>query len=130
MSLGAALAGLAFSNVGVALVHALEYPLGAATHCSHGAGNGMLLPYVMRYNLPVREKELARLAQLLGEDTSGMSTIEAAESAVTSIERLNRTIGIPTRLSELGAGREQIPQFAEKALGIARLIRVNPAFRP
>jgi alcohol dehydrogenase len=50
MALGAMLAGMAFSNVGVALVHALEYPIGGATHCSHGAGNGMLLPHVMRYN--------------------------------------------------------------------------------
>ena len=52
MALGATLAGMAFSNVGVAVVHALEYPVGGATHCSHGAGNGLLLPYVMRYNAP------------------------------------------------------------------------------
>src|SRR5262249_46233849 len=49
MALGATLAGLAFSNVGVAAVHALEYPVGGATHCSHGAGNGLLLPFVMRF---------------------------------------------------------------------------------
>ena len=82
MSLGAMLAGLAFSNVGVALVHALEYPLGGATHCSHGAGNGLLLPYVMRYNLPARQREFARIAQLLGEDTAGLSEAQAAERAV------------------------------------------------
>ncbi len=52
MALGATLGGLAFSNVGVALVHALEYPVGGATHCSHGAGNGLLLPYVMRAQCP------------------------------------------------------------------------------
>ena len=126
MSLGALLAGLAFSNVGVALVHALEYPLGGATHCSHGAGNGLLLPHVMRYNLPARSRELARVAQLLGEDTAGLSEQQAAEQAVKAIERLNRTIGIPARLSELGATREQIPEFAEKGLAIARLVRVNP----
>ena len=126
MSLGAMLAGLAFSNVGVALVHALEYPIGGATHCSHGAGNGMLLPYVMRYNLPGREREFARIAQLLGEDTTGLSEAQAAERAVAAIEKLNRAIGIPARLRELGAKQEQIPEFAEKALGIARLIRVNP----
>ena len=66
MSLGATLAGLAFSNVGVALVHALEYPLGGLTHCSHGAGNGLFLPYVMRFNLPQRERELAQVADVLG----------------------------------------------------------------
>src|SRR5262249_51596439 len=64
MALAATLAGLAFSNVGVALVHALEYPVGPVTHCSHGEGNGLLLPYVMRYNLPVRVKEFARVAAL------------------------------------------------------------------
>ncbi len=126
MSLGALLAGLAFSNVGVALVHALEYPLGGATHCSHGAGNGLLLPYVMRYNLPARQREFARVAQLLGEDVSGQSEKEAALRAIGAIETLNRRIGIPARLSELGARKDQIPGFAQKALGIARLIRVNP----
>ena len=56
MALGATLAGMAFSNVGVAVVHALEYPVGGATHCSHGAGNGLLLPFVMRFNLPARRR--------------------------------------------------------------------------
>ncbi len=78
MALGATLAGLAFSNVGVALVHALEYPLGAATHCSHGAGNGLLLPHVMRYNLPQRQRAFARVAALLGEETTGLSEADAA----------------------------------------------------
>ena len=46
-------------NVGVAVVHALEYPVGGATHCAHGAGNGLLLPFVMRFNLPARPREFA-----------------------------------------------------------------------
>jgi alcohol dehydrogenase class IV len=126
MALGALLAGMAFSNVGVAMVHALEYPLGAATHCSHGAGNGLLLPHVMRYNLPVRMKEMARIAALLGADTDGISEKHAAECAIGSVEQLNRRIGIPTRLRDLGATPEQLPAFAEKALGITRIVRVNP----
>ncbi len=126
MALGAMLAGLAFSNVGVALVHALEYPIGGATHCTHGAGNGMLLPHVMRYNLPTRRREFARIAQLLGEETDGLDEEDAANLAVVAIEKLNRAIGIPARLRDLGAKQEQIPEFAEKGLGIARIIRVNP----
>ena len=126
MSLAATLAGLAFSNVGVALVHALEYPVGGATHCSHGAGNGMLLPYVMRYNLPVRKQALVEVATLLGEDVSGLDDQQAAERAIEAVEKLNRKIGIPSRLRDLGAKREQIPEFAEKALKIARIVRVNP----
>src|ERR1700682_1185902 len=79
MALGATLAGMAFSNVGVALVHAMEYPVGGATHCSHGAGNGLLLPFVMRFNLPARRKEFAAIARLLGEEVTGLSEDAAAE---------------------------------------------------
>lgn len=126
MSLGAMLAGLAFSNVGVALVHALEYPVGGATHCSHGAGNGLLLPYVMRFNLPARVPHFARIAKLLGEDVAGCDELAAANRAIAAVERLNKAIGIPARLREFGAREDQIPSFAEKAFGIKRILRVNP----
>jgi alcohol dehydrogenase class IV len=126
MSLGALLAGLAFSNVGVALVHALEYPVGGATHCAHGAGNGLLLPFVMRFNLPARRKEFATIARLLGQDTTGLSDEQAAERAITVVERLRADIGIPLRLRDLGVQRPQLQGFAEKALSIKRILRVNP----
>src|SRR5204863_8713900 len=60
MALAATLGGLAFANAGVALVHAMEYPVGGAVHVSHGAGNGLLLPFVMQFNLPARVKEYER----------------------------------------------------------------------
>ncbi len=126
MSLGATLAGLAFSNVGVALVHALEYPLGGLTHCSHGAGNGLFLPYVMRFNLSHRERELAQVATFLGIDTRGLSDHQAAEAAIARVERLKLAIGIPARLRELGVTREQLPMLAEKTFAIKRILRVNP----
>jgi alcohol dehydrogenase class IV len=126
MALGATLAGLAFSNVGVAVVHALEYPVGGATHCSHGAGNGLLLPYVMRFNMPARRRELANIARLLGEDVSGRDEGTAAEQAITAVEKLRAAIGIPTRLRDVGVQADQLRPFAEKAFGIKRILRVNP----
>jgi alcohol dehydrogenase len=126
MALAATMAGMAFSNVGVAVVHALEYPLGGATHCSHGAGNGLLLPYVMRYNLPARVAEFATIARLLGEDVSGLTQEAAAEHAITAVEKLRTDIGIPARLSQLGVTEADLPRFAEKAFGIKRILRVNP----
>src|SRR5262249_52384497 len=126
MSLGATLAGLSFSNVGVAVVHALEYPVGGATHCSHGAGNGLLLPFVMRFNLPARRKEFATIARLLGEDVTALDAGETAERAMSAIERLRADIGIPLRLRDLGVQRAQLPGFAEKAFSIKRILRVNP----
>jgi len=126
MALGATLAGLAFSNVGVALVHAMEYPLGGATHCSHGAGNGLLLPYVMRFNMPARIKEFATIARLLGEDVEGMSVELAAVRAIEAVEKLRADIGIPQRLRDLGVKEDQLRPFAEKACSIRRILRVNP----
>ncbi len=126
MALGATLAGMAFSNVGVAVVHALEYPVGGATHCSHGAGNGLLLPYVMRFNLPARKKQFAAIADLLGEDVANLSEDAAAERAVTAVEKVRADIGIPQRLRDLGVKEEQLRPFAEKAFSIKRILRVNP----
>ncbi|MCI0740725.1 MAG: iron-containing alcohol dehydrogenase [Gemmataceae bacterium] len=119
MALGATLGGLAFSNVGVAAVHALEYPVGGAVHCSHGAGNGLLLPFVMRFNLPARRKEFARIAELLGEKPE-------PELAFVAVEKLRDAIGIPKRLRDIGVKQEQLRPFAEKAFGIKRIMRVNP----
>lgn len=126
MALGATVAGLSFSNVGVAVVHALEYPVGGAVHCSHGAGNGLLLPFVMRFNLSARTREMASIARLLGEDVSGLEDVAAAHRAISAVERLRNDIGIPSRLRELGVKESQLRPFAEKAFGIRRILRVNP----
>jgi alcohol dehydrogenase class IV len=126
MALGATLAGLSFSNVGVAVVHALEYPVGGATHCSHGAGNGLLLPFVMRFNLSARPKEFATIARLLGEDISGLGDQAAALRAVSAVEKLRQDIGVPGRLRDLGVKADQLRPFAERAFQIKRILRVNP----
>lgn len=126
MAWAATLAGLAFSNVGVAAVHALEYPVGGATQCSHGAGNGLLLPYVMRFNMPVRQREFAKIAQLLGKDVTDLDEKLAAERAIEAVTQLRADIGIPLRLRDLGVRQEQLRGFAEKAFAIKRILRVNP----
>ena len=126
MALAATMAGLAFSNNAVAAVHALEYPLGGALHVSHGAGNGLLLPHVMRFNLPTRLPEFARIAKLLGEDTSGLSEEAAAARAVSAVETLSRAIGIPQRIRDLGGTSDQLPTFAAKSFSIKRLMLLNP----
>jgi alcohol dehydrogenase class IV len=126
MALGATMAGLAFSNVGVAAVHALEYPVGGAVHVSHGAGNGLLLPYVMRFNLPARVREIAQIGRWLGVDATGLSEEMAAERAIEAVEQLRVNIGVPTRLRDIGVKAEQLRTFAEKAFAIKRILRVNP----
>lgn len=126
MALAATIAGLAFSNGAVAAVHALEYPLGAHYHCSHGAGNGLMLPHVMRHNLPARTAELARVASLMGVETKGMSAIEAANAAIDAVASLRDDIGVPRTVRELGGKREDFATIAEKAFAIKRLMGTTP----
>jgi alcohol dehydrogenase class IV len=126
MHLASLLAGMAFSNAGLTAVHALEYPVGVATGCTHGAGNGLLLPYVMEYNIPACPERLATVARLLGEATDGLSNQEAGELAVDAVQRLKADIDIPLRLSMLGIEEGELRSLAEATAQITRLLQANP----
>jgi alcohol dehydrogenase class IV len=126
MHLASLLAGLAFSNAGLTAVHALEYPVGVLTGCTHGAGNGLLLPFVMEYNIPACTERLAVVAALLGEQVDGLSKRDAAGLAVDAVQRMKSEVGIPLRLRDVGIEEEALPTLAEATLGITRLIRANP----
>ncbi|HAA49905.1 MAG TPA: alcohol dehydrogenase [Planctomycetaceae bacterium] len=125
MSLAALLAGIGFSNSGVAAVHALEYPLGSAVKTSHGRGNGLLLPYVMDFNRQADPDTFAMVAALLGTEIDGLTDDAAAAAGVAAVETLKADIGIPARLRDVGVVREQLPEFAEIASGLVRILRVN-----
>lgn len=128
MSLAATLAGLAFSNAGVALVHAMEYPVGGAVHISHGAGNGLLLPYVMQYNKAKRIREFADIARWLNVAQETATDEANADAAIEAIHRLKSHLGIPLRLRDIGVTEGMLPDFAAKAFAIKRLMRVNPRY--
>ncbi|MDB5306490.1 MAG: alcohol dehydrogenase [Gemmataceae bacterium] len=126
MALAATLGGLAFSNAGVALVHAMEYPVGGAVHVSHGAGNGLLLPFVMEFNRPVRVTAFAQVGAFLGASDPAAGDDRNATAAIEAVRRLRHEIGIPTRLRDIGVTEAMLPGFAAKAFAIKRLMRVNP----
>lgn len=126
MALAGTLGGLAFSNAGVALVHAMEYPVGGAVHVSHGAGNGLLLPYVMAFNQPAAKRTLAQLPALLGAERPATNEEAEVIRAIAIVAKLREDIGIPLRLRDIGVKEEMLPGFAAKAFAIKRLMRVNP----
>ena len=126
MALAATTAGMSFSNVGVAVVHALEYALAEVAHTAHGCGCGLLLPYVMQFNAPARLPQLRRIAELLGEDVSGLDEQAAAARAIDAVTRLKQDIGIPQTLADVGVTAGRLPAMAEQAIGLQRILRVNP----
>ncbi len=126
LALAASYAGMAFSNCGVAVVHALEYPLGAAVHCSHGEGNGLLLPHVMRFNLPYRLEEFAEIGRAMGAVDINQSIRFQAEQAVDAVIKLQGDVGIRPQLRQLGVQESMLPTMAHKSHQIKRLMDLNP----
>lgn len=126
MLLGSLLAGMAFSNAGTASAHALAYPIGGLVKSPHGEVTGLLLPYVMEFNVDVETEKMVKIAQAFGVNTQGLSKKEAGLAAVQAVLNLLEEIGLPSKLSQIGIEAKDIPEIAEKALQINRLVRNNP----
>jgi alcohol dehydrogenase class IV len=124
--LGSFFAGIAITNAGTGLCHAMAYPLGSAYHVPHGIANALLLPAVLEYNLPADLPKFARLAEALGEPVAGLSARAAAERAVAAVRALARDVGLPAGLHEVGVPEHALEGFVDGALSAARLIDNNP----
>lgn len=125
MLLGSCMAGLAFSNAGLGLVHSLAHPVGAYYHISHGLSCALYLPIVMQYNLPACPEEFAAVADALGEDVRGLPPHVAARRAVCAVKELIEDLGIPKAFSEIGIAFELKPKMVDDAFGAAPT-RTNP----
>lgn len=127
MLLGAMLAGQTFANAPVAAVHALAYPLGGRYHIPHGLSNSLVLPHVMRFNLPDAAHHYAELAPFIFEDIDFQgSDSEIALRLISEIETLIRDLHLPTSLREMDIKPDAIPLLAEDAMKQTRLLINNP----
>jgi alcohol dehydrogenase class IV len=126
MALASLLAGMAFSAAGTATVHALQYPVGEATHTSHGLGNAVLMPAVMKAILKSRIPEMAFIARAMDPALMKVSDQEAAEQAPELVAKLGDKVMIPRGLGAIGMKREQIGEMAELATSVKRLLDNSP----
>jgi len=126
VALASLLAGMAFSSAGTAAVHALQYPVGEATHTPHGLGNAVLLPTVMRSILQSRITEMALIARCLEPGLTNDSDAAAAAKAPDLVEQLGAKVGIPKGLRALGLKKEQLPDLSKLAVTVRRLIDNSP----
>jgi alcohol dehydrogenase class IV len=109
MSTACLLAGFAFSNASLGLVHAMAHALGGRFDLPHGLCNALLLPYVLEYNAGVSEEPLEAAARLLG-----MTTLGAFVSRVSGlVEELIGTVP----LRSLGIGEDDLQVLAAVAMG-------------
>lgn len=120
------LAGMAFSNALLGIVHSMAHKTGAAFstgHITHGLANAMYLPYVIKYNAkdPVAAKRYAEIARRVG--LAGASERALINNLCEKINEFNVILGIPATLKEFGIKedefKEKISEIAKNAVGDA-----------
>lgn len=120
------LAGIAFSNTRLGNVHAMSHPLSAIYHVPHGVANSILLPVVMRFNLPACPEKYEKIAELMGEPLdNSLSIYENALKSLNAVERLSSDIGIPPNFNAYNVDKKSIPAMANDAMKSGN-IQVNP----
>ena len=119
MMLGSTLAGAAFSNASVALVHGMSRPIGAAYHVPHGLSNAMLLPAVTEFTIPAAAERYADCARAIGVANESDNTEVANNKLMAELYALNKELQVPSP-EEFGIEREHffnnMQTMAEQAL--------------
>lgn len=113
MALASLLAGMAFSNAGTAAVHACAYPLSAMFGIPHGKANALMLPYVTEFNMGSTVK-FKDIQNIFGKDLP------------SALAKMVQEVGLPTKLSEEGLSKENIPAMAKIVIQDKRHLSVNP----
>lgn len=116
MAIAQYIAGMAFSNVGLGVDHGMAHPMSALHDVPHGVACAILLPTVMRFNLPAAKEKYVEIAKACGVYRDGMSVDEAAQAACDAIADLSRRVGIPEHLSMLGIYEKDLPALAAQAI--------------
>lgn len=125
LSLGSMYGGLCLGPVNTSAVHALSYGLGGKFHISHGLSNAILLPEVLRFNLSASPERHAKVAMALGVKPQGTEE-ETALAGIEKLIEISKACGIPQHLTEIGITENVLPELADIAMNVTRLLKNNP----
>ncbi len=122
MLVAATLAGAAFGNAQVGLVHAIAHTVGARHGVHHGLANAVAMPYVMRFNNSDVAEEQATIAEALGLDVRGLTVEQAGLAAADEVARLVTDLGLATTLREAGVPETDLEECAQVVLSDGAII--------
>ncbi|XZM62544.1 iron-containing alcohol dehydrogenase [Clostridium perfringens] len=94
------LAGMAFSNALLGIVHSMAHKVGAVFHIPHGCANAIFLPYVIKYNRKACENRYANIARHIG--LKGESERELTDALIDLINKFNKELNIPSSMKAYG----------------------------
>ncbi|MEN3323175.1 iron-containing alcohol dehydrogenase [Mariniflexile soesokkakense] len=123
--LGSMYGGLCLGPVNTSAVHALSYGLGGKFHIAHGLSNAILMPEVLRFNMSSNLKRHAEVARALGVTWNDKNE-NLALIGIEKIEAISRACNIPQRLTEIGVTEDVLPELADIAMKVTRLLKNNP----
>lgn len=126
MLTGSCLAGMAFANSPCAGVHALAYPLGGHFHVPHGLSNSLVLPHVLRHNIPGADKMYAELSEIFVPGPVEGDNRAASNRLIDALDDMITETDIPRTLRDVGVKEADIPMLAEDAMKQTRLLVNNP----
>jgi len=117
MALGQYMTGMAFSNVGLGVVHGMAHPLSAFYNTPHGVANAVLLPYVMEYNAAYTGEKFREIARAMGvTGVDAMSQEEYRKAAIDAVKQLSLDVCIPQTLAEIGVKEEDLEALTDAAM--------------
>ena len=117
MALAQYIAGMAFSNCGLGIVHSMAHQLGAVYNTPHGLANTLLLPTVMRFNGEVCANDFREILCHIGRpDAKDLNDQDVINTFVWKIEQLSKAIGINQTIKDVGCKEEDLPLLADKAM--------------
>jgi alcohol dehydrogenase len=116
MLLAAHMAGVAMANTGLGIAHAIGHSLGGRWNIAHGVTLTMVLPEVLRFNLPVRTERTADIAFALGVGDTHADVSRNAAAAIDAVAALAEQVGVTQRMGDFGITEADYPQIAADAL--------------
>jgi alcohol dehydrogenase len=114
--LAAHLAGVAMADTGLGVCHAIGHSLGGRWNISHGVALSMLLPDVLRFNLPARTQRLADIAFALSIGDTHQTAARNAAAAIDVVAALRDRIGLTATIADFGITEADFAQIAADAL--------------
>jgi alcohol dehydrogenase class IV len=125
MLLAATMAGIAFDNAQVGLVHAIAHTVGARHHVHHGTANAIALPHVLRFNGDVAAEAYREAGQAMGVDTRALRDEAAVDAVARAVATLVGACGLPTRYRDVNVPESDLGVIAEQCLSDAAIV-YNP----